>query len=225
MKKIIFTLLIFLAISCKHSPKGNVRNDYDSTNNNQIIKTKNWADSVLISNNWIMTYFKNMDSLTITQIDKVERNDSLPFYKMDTTYAKKYIKCYYPGVDGIYAVSKQYSNDKYISLILYYAEECVWHYDLVTIDKNNFEYIDSYKLLYNPGDCSEIDIKSEMKTIFNKNKFEVNSVMDYWTNKDSTIKDPLKMDIHKEITTRTRCEILPNGVINKQEDSSEKIIH
>jgi len=121
----IYFLFVLVILSCHDNP-GRIQTGktIDSINSNPNEKlADNWVDSIYITDFWVKTYLPEMDSISFSQIEKYRKDNYYPFFKLNTNSAKNYIKDYSESDSyGVYVISKQYSSDNYISLILFIGE-------------------------------------------------------------------------------------------------------
>lgn len=212
--KLFSIIILFFLISCNQPIKENNLKKNNSTENGN---DNEWIDSIRISNDWIKLSFKPLDSINAEQINKLRVNDTYPFFQLSNQVAKKYIKDFSDNSSyGVYAISKQYCNENIISLLLFHWGDCIWDIYLVTIDRKNFDLIDSERILYLADNCSTDEINQKMTTYFSKNKFRVSNILKYWTSENNTEEDPTKKHIEKVDSSIVNCEILSSGKINRE---------
>ena len=219
LKLVICAMLI---TSCQSNKKSNPKYAFDEQSSDKIdlsysnqheYNTITYADSIYISNTWVKTYFNYLDSITPYQIEKERIDGKYPFFKINNDIIRKYIKCYHEFDDpNIYAISKQYSNENFETVILLYGGDCIWNVLLITIDKKNGDYIDSYTVLYDGTGCASESIEQEMKTFFKGNEFETTNKLEYYEDEDYIIENVV-----------TKGEILPNGSIKTEIQHTKQV--
>lgn len=216
--KLLYKLLILITFSCSQQDVQTQEIPVATTTATVVESdTIVWADRIINLDFSVKLFYKTLDSLTAEQINKFRSNDSYPFYKIDTKYAKKYIKDYdNSAAYGVYAISKQYVNDKTFSIIFFHWGDCIWDFYLVTIDKQNFDLIDSERILYSANNCSLLTIEQQMKTRFSGNRFTTTNIIDKWVSNDNEVKDSTQVETHVKDSLITFGEILPNGMIKRE---------
>ncbi len=221
--KILTLIITLILFSCNNSDKKESK--YEPKILIASIKklevSCNWADSIKISNVYIKTYLNKMDSITLPMINNYRKHDNYPFFKLNLKEAKKYIKNYHESsAYGVYVISKQFENEKYVALTLLYWGDCIWDIFIVTIEKESGELIDRKCILYDFENCNAYSINSEMLTRFSDNKFEVFQSIEYWSSDDKTIEDPALMEKHIKETIKTKNELQIDGRIKCIEKDS-----
>lgn len=221
--KIIFKLfiLVLIIISCKQkTDKTNISKTSVAISLKQL--SNKWSDSLFITNTWVKTFYTKMDSISFKQIEELRKDNKYPFYKLNTTLAKKYIKNYSEiNLDEVYLISKQYCNNNYNSLILFHLGDCIYDIYLVTINKADSKFIDSEKIFFWADNCTSNEIIQNMTTYFSDNKFEIKNILEYWESDDKQNEDPAQMNIHVIDSTLMKCIIESNGIIKRDKKKTK----
>jgi len=224
-KHLLFISLLFIS-SCNGSSSKNETktNNINSLSSNTDKQNITYPDSVYISNIWIKTYFGLLDSITPRLIEQEIVNDKYPFFKLDNVISKKYIKDYNQIDETVYAISKQYSNENFNSIILLHTGDCTWNFHLMTIDKKSNKLIDSYIVLYDGTGCTQESLDQKMKTVFNGNRFETTNIFEYYEDKDTLLNDTTqKIVFHVIENTITKGEIRTDGSIKTEKQNYKSI--
>lgn len=226
-KRLLLISILFIS-SCNGSfSKNETKTDNIqslSSNGNEHNKPL-YAGSLYISKTCIKTYFGLLDSITPCLIEKERINDKYPFFRLDNIISRNYIENYNKIDESVYAISKQYSNENFNSIILLHTGDCTWDFYLMTIDKKSNKLIDSHIVLYDGTGCAQESLEQVMKTVFKGNRFETTDIFEYNEDKDTLLNDTKqKIVFHVVENTVTRGEILSNGSIKTERQCSREVI-